>query len=67
MRKLVLKNFKNHKMLEWTDIEPGCNIILGKNGVGKSNLHIALLYLFSDLYGTGEASKKRELLTVSWQ
>lgn len=64
VRRLVLQNFKNHRDLDWNDIDAGCNVLLGKNGQGKSNIHIALLYLFSDLYGSGGMAKKRELLSV---
>ena len=65
VRSLTLKNFKNHRDLVWADIDPRCNLILGKNGQGKSNIHIALLFLMSDLYGTEGSYKKKELLSVA--
>lgn len=66
LRSLTLQNFKNHRTLTWSNIDPGCNVLLGQNGQGKSNIHIALLYLFSDLYGSGGMAKKRELLLVGF-
>lgn len=72
--KVELKNFKTHKDLKWNDISPGVNMLLGGNGQGKSTLHLALLFVFSDAFSPQDQSHqstqvkiaptKRELLTV---
>lgn len=64
VRRITLQNFKNHRSLDWQDIDGHCNLVLGKNGQGKSNIHIALLFALSDLYGSEETLKKREVLNV---
>ena len=39
-QELVLKNFKSYKDVAITDLNPGINIVLGRNGHGKSNVHL---------------------------
>src|SRR3990167_3291044 len=75
--RVELKNFKTHKDLEWRDISPGVNLLLGGNGQGKSTLHLALLFVFSDVFSPVDSAlqvnqvkttpTKRDLLTVELQ
>jgi len=65
IKRLILYNFKSYKSLVISELDEHCNIIIGKNGHGKSNIHIALLFLFSDLYSSETPQAKREALHES--
>jgi chromosome segregation ATPase len=39
IKRVSLHNFKNYVDVTWQDIGEGVNVILGKNGRGKSNLY----------------------------
>ena len=62
IKRLVVQNFKSYKDTIVDRLSPKANIIIGQNGHGKSNVHIALLFLFSDLYSTETPQTKREAL-----
>lgn len=44
IRKLTLKNYRNHSSLHFT-FKPGINVIAGENGAGKTNIAEAIYYL----------------------
>lgn len=44
--KIYIKNFRNIKEITWKP-NKGTNIIIGGNGVGKTNIAVALNYLFN--------------------
>lgn len=44
VKKLTLKNFRNHHYLTY-DFDKGINLIVGPNGVGKTNIVEAIYYL----------------------
>lgn len=62
IKRIVVQNFKSYKDTIIDKLSPKVNIIVGQNGHGKSNVHIALLFLFSDLYTSESAQTKREVL-----
>lgn len=62
IKRLILHNFKSYRDLVLSSFNEGCNVIIGKNGQGKSNIHIALLFLFSDQYSNESASTRREVM-----
>lgn len=43
-------------------LSPGCNLILGKNGSGKSSFLNALIYVLSDRFSGLPKHKKRSML-----
>lgn len=59
--KLVLHNFRSYADEEIDNFDDHCNVVVGRNGQGKSNLHIALMFLFSDSHISG-AQLRREML-----
>lgn len=62
IKQLTLHNFRSYFDCSVAGLAEGCNIIVGRNGHGKSNLHIALLFLFTDSHQAG-ANARRELLS----
>jgi structural maintenance of chromosome 3 (chondroitin sulfate proteoglycan 6) len=55
IKKVSIKNFLTYQEFvmegEGNDgLNPGCNIILGKNGSGKSSFLKAIIYVLSDRY-----------------
>ena len=66
MTKLVLiglkiKNFKSYKAVEITDLNKHFNLIIGKNGHGKSNFFEALQFLLSLKYKLTKKQDKNAL------
>lgn len=57
-------NFKSYLNSEIAGLNVHSNIFLGENGHGKSNLQLALLFVFSDLCSQETPQKKRECLHV---
>ena len=47
---LKIKNFKSYKSIEIDDLNKCFNLIIGKNGHGKSNFFEALQFLLSTKY-----------------
>lgn len=62
VKQLVLHNFRSYVDAVVDGIDRRCNVIVGRNGQGKSNLHIALMFLFSDSQHGGLAMR-RELMS----
>ncbi|MBA7648355.1 DNA replication and repair protein RecF [subsurface metagenome] len=54
LKSLYANNFRNFRMLE-LELQPGKNLILGDNGVGKTNL-LEIVYFLSTFgsFRTGE-------------
>ncbi len=47
IKRLILHNFKSYRDVVISHINSKANIIIGKNGHGKSNIHIGRLALTS--------------------
>jgi structural maintenance of chromosome 3 (chondroitin sulfate proteoglycan 6) len=45
-----------------TGLSPGCNLVLGKNGSGKSSFLNAIIYVLSDKFTNTSKQQKRRLL-----
>ena len=52
--KISLFNFKSYKCQDLVDLSPRINLILGRNGHGKSNLFNAISFIFSDFLKNSE-------------
>lgn len=51
LKRVVLRGFKTYRdetVIE--DFSPGCNLVLGKNGSGKSNLIDAIQFVLTNKY-----------------
>lgn len=62
VKQIVLHNFRSYVDAAIDGIDRRCNVVVGRNGQGKSNLHIALMFLFSDSQQGGMAMR-RELMS----
>ena len=57
------KTYKNHTVIE--DLDPGHNVIVGRNGSGKSCIFDAIQFVLSDKYGNLRSDERHKLLYVS--
>ena len=60
--RLRLTNVAGYRAITWTDIDPGLNLLLGKNGAGKSSVVQALSLTLSYLGGR----RTEDLITRSY-
>lgn len=63
IKKVVIQGFKSYK--ELLDLEPfskGSNVIVGRNGSGKSNFFFAIRFVLSDLFSNLRADERQALL-----
>jgi len=63
IKKLIIQGFKTYK--DRTEIEqfsPGHNVIVGRNGSGKSNILDAIQFVLSDKYGQMRKETRQALL-----
>ena len=49
IKSIILNNFKSYKYQTISDFNERVNVIVGKNGHGKSNLFNSISFIFSDL------------------
>lgn len=49
IKSIILNNFKSYKYQNITDFNDRVNVIVGKNGHGKSNLFNSISFIFSDM------------------
>lgn len=63
VKQLVLHNFRSYSDITVDKLDSNCTIIVGRNGQGKSNLHIALMFLFSDTHQGGGMQIRRDLMS----
>ncbi|KAI3403976.2 SMC3 [Candida oxycetoniae] len=51
IKKIVIQGFKTYKNLTTIDLlSPHCNVVVGRNGSGKSNFFAAIRFVLSDAY-----------------
>ena len=43
VKQLHLFNYKNYRDTKWEDINPHMNVIVGRNGIGKSTIYSGTL------------------------
>jgi structural maintenance of chromosome 3 (chondroitin sulfate proteoglycan 6) len=63
IKQIIIQGFKSYK--EQTVIEPfsaGLNVIVGRNGSGKSNFFAAIRFVLSDAYGQMGREERQALL-----
>lgn len=61
IKRVVLRGFKTYRTETVIDtLTPACNLILGKNGSGKSNLLDAIQFVLTEKYAglTGDMREK---------
>jgi len=63
IKRVTIRGFKTYRQeTVITDISPHVNIVLGKNGSGKSNLLDAIQFVLSDKYTSLRAEERDKLL-----
>ena len=66
VKQIIIQGFKSYK--DQTVIEPfspGHNVIVGRNGSGKSNFFAAIRFVLSDAYTQMGREERQALLHVS--
>ena len=63
-KNVTIEGFLTYEKLEMTDLklDQGCNLILGKNGSGKSSFLQAIIFALSDRFKSMSKQEKRKLL-----
>ncbi|KAK8814175.1 hypothetical protein WA158_008037 [Blastocystis sp. Blastoise] len=63
IKKVIISGFRSYRdQLEFDNIDPGLNIILGKNGSGKSNFFNAIRFVLRNDYVNLDEEERRKLL-----
>jgi structural maintenance of chromosome 3 (chondroitin sulfate proteoglycan 6) len=62
IKSVTVKGFKTYKEETTIDLSPQSNLILGKNGSGKSNLLDAIQFVLSDKYNNLSSDERSKLL-----
>eukprot|EP00916_Digyalum_oweni_P012732 GHVL01021029.1.p1 GENE.GHVL01021029.1~~GHVL01021029.1.p1 ORF type:complete len:301 (+),score=51.06 GHVL01021029.1:95-997(+) len=63
IKSVTIRGFKTYKEATTLgDLSPNCNVIVGLNGSGKSNLFHAIMFVLSEELGTINSTRRRELL-----
>ncbi|CEP01172.1 unnamed protein product (mitochondrion) [Plasmodiophora brassicae] len=60
--RLVIEGFKSYKDRVEVQFAPGLNVILGRNGAGKSNVFAAIEFVLSNKYSSLRAEDRQRLL-----
>lgn len=59
----MIQGFKSYKNLTVVDpFSPKLNVIVGRNGSGKSNFFAAIRFVLGDAYSTGLSREERQAL-----
>lgn len=61
IKQVIIEGFKTYKLKAVIDFCPGFNLILGRNGEGKSNLYDAIQFVLSDKH-SGKLEERKALL-----
>ena len=62
IKKVAIKDFLTYKDFTLDTFSQKCNLVLGKNGSGKSSFLKAIIYVLSDRYSNWTKQQKRGLL-----
>jgi structural maintenance of chromosome 3 (chondroitin sulfate proteoglycan 6) len=62
IKKVTIKDFLTYQDFTLDMLAPRCNLVLGKNGSGKSSFLKAIIYVLSDRYSNWTKQQKRGLL-----
>ncbi|KAI5953278.1 SMC3 [Candida jiufengensis] len=63
IKKIVIQGFKTYKNQTTIDgLSPNCNVVVGKNGSGKSNFFAAIRFVLSDAYTHMTREERQGLL-----
>lgn len=70
IKRVAIKDFLTYQDFEMESsgsaanlgLSPGCNLVLGKNGSGKSSFLNAIIYVLSDKFSSMTKHQKRGLL-----
>jgi structural maintenance of chromosome 3 (chondroitin sulfate proteoglycan 6) len=62
---LTISGFKSYKDQVVVDpFSPGCNVVVGRNGAGKSNFFAAIRFCLHDAYTKLDGEERSALLFV---
>jgi structural maintenance of chromosome 3 (chondroitin sulfate proteoglycan 6) len=62
IEQLVVEGFKSYKERVVVQFNPGLNVVVGKNGAGKSNIFSAIEFVLSNKYSSLRAEDRQRLL-----
>ena len=62
IERLIIEGFKSYKKKVVIDLSRGSNVIVGKNGAGKSNIFSAIEFVLSDKYHPLRQETRKQLV-----
>ncbi|MBW0487261.1 hypothetical protein O181_026976 [Austropuccinia psidii MF-1] len=63
IQSLTIQGFKSYRDATWVEsFSPGVNVVVGRNGSGKSNFFSAIRFLLNDQYGSLNREERQSLL-----
>jgi chromosome segregation ATPase len=65
IKRITLSGFKSYKAETIIEFEEGLNLIIGKNGHGKSNVFDAIRFVLGEQFGQLRADSQQKLIFVS--
>jgi chromosome segregation ATPase len=65
IKRITLSGFKSYKSETVIEFEEGLNLIVGRNGHGKSNVFDAIRFVLGEQFGQLRADSQQKLIFVS--
>ena len=62
IKSATVHGFKSYKEPVTIHLSPGCNVVVGRNGAGKSNFFAAIRFVLGDIFTNLRAEERQQLL-----
>lgn len=62
IKSVTVHGFKSYKENVTIELSPGCNVVVGRNGAGKSNFFAAIRFVLGDIFTNLRAEERQQLL-----
>jgi structural maintenance of chromosome 3 (chondroitin sulfate proteoglycan 6) len=62
IKSATVHGFKSYKEPVTIHLDPGCNVVVGRNGAGKSNFFAAIRFVLGDIFTNLRADERQQLL-----
>eukprot|EP01043_Picozoa_sp_COSAG02_P012670 COSAG02_NODE_492_length_21210_cov_13.381176_15_plen_168_part_00 len=62
IKSAIVHGFKSYKEPVTIHLDPGCNVVVGRNGAGKSNFFAAIRFVLGDIFTNLRADERQQLL-----
>ena len=66
IKSVTVCNFKSYKDSISIDLSPECNVVVGRNGAGKSNFFAAIRFVLGDIFTNLRAAPLSKIAANIW-